>query len=339
MRLTSFTYVILIFVCIGFVFPIQAQDTLHIDRRTTLVSEDNHEQEKDIVDVITDNSVYHALFGNPKPRIESYRPQAALLPAAGYTLQTGFAVVLAGNIQFYSDPSDHSKASGFSTSITYTQKNQLILPFYINIWSKGNRFNFLSDNRYMNYPSQNYGIGPQSKEANGYTIVYSYLKLHEIVSFRIAKNTYLGAGYFYDNFWDINELDAPPPPPDGHSMSLLGKYGKKNHELSSGIVFKPFYDSRPNQINPSKGALASGTFRVNAPFLGSDMPWASAVIEFRKYITFPAAGKNVLAFWNYNWLTMGRAPYLLLPSTGWDDQFISVEAIFKDAIKTAIWRI
>ena len=37
---------------------------------------------------------------------------------------------------------------------------------------------------------------------------------------------------------------------------------------------------------------------------------------------FPAGSRNVLAGWSYNWLTTGgKPPYLMLPSTGWDDFF------------------
>jgi hypothetical protein len=55
--------------------------------------------------------------------------------------------------------------------------------------------------------------------------------------------------------------------------------------------------------------------------MGSDNNWQSLLIELRKYIRFPNNSKNILAFWSYNWLTLGkgRPPYLLLPSTGWDD--------------------
>ncbi|MFX8681218.1 hypothetical protein ABTM69_21425, partial [Acinetobacter baumannii] len=46
------------------------------------------------------------------------------------------------------------------------------------------------------------------------------------------------------------------------------------------------------------------------------------MIDARKYITFPRRSKNTLALWSYNWLTVdGTPPYLLLPSTGWDDQY------------------
>ena len=44
------------------------------------------------------------------------------------------------------------------------------------------------------------------------------------------------------------------------------------------------------------------------------------LIDLRKYI--PLNSHDVLAIWSYSWLTLGgKPPYLLLPSTGWDDTY------------------
>jgi hypothetical protein len=45
-------------------------------------------------------------------------------------------------------------------------------------------------------------------------------------------------------------------------------------------------------------------------------------IDLRKYFSLRSDGRNILALWSFNWLTSGgKTPYLLLPSTGWDDNF------------------
>jgi hypothetical protein len=41
-------------------------------------------------------------------------------------------------------------------------------------------------------------------------------------------------------------------------------------------------------------------------------------IEMRLYPHMPASTRNVLGFWLYSWFTFGHAPYLNLPSSGWD---------------------
>jgi hypothetical protein len=54
--------------------------------------------------------------------------------------------------------------------------------------------------------------------------------------------------------------------------------------------------------------------------LGSDANWQSLLLEFRGYTKFPSESRNIIAFWSYNWFTLGGTPpYLLLPSTAWDE--------------------
>jgi hypothetical protein len=86
------------------------------------------------------------------------------------------------------------------------------------------------------------------------------------------------------------------------------------------LSFITVYDSRKNPINPANGALVSLVWRNNLSWLGSNSNWQSLVTDMRKYVTWPAGSKNVLAFWNYNWIVLhGKPPYLDLPSTGWDN--------------------
>ena len=55
---------------------------------------------------------------------------------------------------------------------------------------------------------------------------------------------------------------------------------------------------------------------------GSGADWQSLLIDVRKYIRLNTHTQNVLAIWSYSWLTLnGIPPYLLLPSTGWDDTY------------------
>ena len=75
-----------------------------------------------------------------------------------------------------------------------------------------------------------------------------------------------------------------------------------------------------NQINPQQGVYYSITYRANLKALGSDSNSNGLQIDARTYLNFPAKSKNVLAFWMFDWMvTGGTPPYLLLPSTGWDD--------------------
>ena len=118
----------------------------------------------------------------------------------------------------------------------------------------------------------------------------------------------------FDYFTNIMEVNPP-----GHETDFE-KYGFKKTEQASGPSFNVLYDSRRNPINPQKGVLINIIYRTKFTFLGSDNNWQSLLAEIRVYHKFPSQSGNILAFWSYNWFTTGgMPPYLLLPSTAWDE--------------------
>jgi len=236
------------------------------------------------------------------------------LPVIGYTLQTGFAGVLSSNFAFYTSASPQNLSSVL-TSITYSQYNQIIFPIQADIWTKGNKYNIVTDWRFLKYPSLTYGLGGNTATDSGYNIDYTYLRLHQAVMKTVAKDLYLGLGYDLDYFWNIKEIDPPPGKETDYE-----RYGFHKTAIASGVSFHFLYDSRRNQINPENGGYASVSYRPNFTFMGSDANWQSLIFDLRKYIRWPGSSHNVLAIWNYDWFTTGGGdpPYLLLPSTGWD---------------------
>ena len=131
------------------------------------------------------------------------------------------------------------------------------------------------------------------------------------------KDFYAGVGFYYDHFWDIKVID---PQTRLNNVFIQKEIGITS--TASGPIFKILFDSRINQIKPENGAFFNVVLRQNLQQVGSDYEWASLLIDARKYINFPKGSKNTLALWSFNWLTpTGDPNYLLLPSTGWDDQY------------------
>ena len=241
----------------------------------------------------------------------------SILPAAGYTLQTGFAALVSGNVGYFSNSSPDAKMSTISSSLTYSQYDQIIFPLYADIWSKSENWNFISDNRYISYPSNIFGLGGSTDPNKGHTINFNQIKIHATVLRKVIRNLYAGVGFFYDNFYNIKVLD-----PQTRRVNVFIQKEIGNTEVESGPAFKLLYDNRVNQLNPDKGSFLNVTLRQNFQELGSTKEWASLLIDARKYINFPSGSKNTLALWSFNWLTIAGNPnYLLLPSTGWDDQY------------------
>ncbi|NIM35604.1 MAG: BamA/TamA family outer membrane protein [Hydrotalea flava] len=188
----------------------------------------------------------------------------------------------------------------------------------LNIWTKNDKYNIVSDNRFIDYPSSIYGLGGRTDPNKGHTIDFVGLKLHESILRSVGKNIYAGVGYYYDQFWNIKAINLGTRRINTIITKELGY-----DEIASGPVLKFLYDNRENQINPTQGLYANFVLRNSFTFLDGDQNFKSVLIDVRKYLPFPHKySKNTLALWSYNWLTLsGTPPYLLLPSTGWDDQY------------------
>ncbi len=248
------------------------------------------------------------------------RVEIGVFPAIGYTLQTGFAAVVSANAVIYKKhhkEGDSSAPSIIATSLSYSQYNQIVAPFQAVLYFNNNKTIWVSDWRYLKYPSYTYGLGMNTSPADQDLLDFQYLKFHQSVLFQVRPHIFLGAGYAMDYFWDIEEEDKKP----GDNTDF-DKYGSQTASFNSGISLNILRDTRDNPINAYRGTYANILLIPRFQFLGSDNNWTSLLAEWRGYYRFPENSNNILALWSYNWLTLsGRPPYLMLPSTGWDKTF------------------
>jgi hypothetical protein len=238
----------------------------------------------------------------------SLKPSFSIAPAIGYTLVSKFALVVAGNVAFRTDPK--ARISAIVANMSFTQRKQFTFPILSDIWTKGNKYNFIGDDRFYRYPQSTYGLGSSSNITHEDPMDYSYTRFYETVLRRITGNLYAGAGYIIDDHWNIT---------DKNKFNDYAAYGKTSNTVATGFTLNALLDSRDNAINPHKGGYASIQYRDNYKFLGSTSSWQSLIVDLRRYINLPEGSDNVLALWSYDWLILGGKPgYLDLPSTQWD---------------------
>ena len=308
-------------ICLGWetMLVAQTQDTLpnNLKLDNSLLFEPSETQKQDAVDVI--DFIKKLTKIQTKSRSEQGKVHLSAFPAVGYSLQTGFAGLVDANVVFKSKkPQDNEKVSFLYSSLAYTEYKQVIFPFRASIWLGHGKYNLQSDWRFVKYPSETFGLGGHTHLTDGYSIDFDYLKFHQTVVTQVSKNLYAGLGYYLDYLWKTDEVGTPSKNPSDFQL-----YGLNKTATASGFVFQLLQDSRKNPINPDNGWYSKMVLRPNLSFLGAGTNWTSVQLEFRKYFRFPGKSRNVLAFWNYNWFMLGKgkAPYLLLPSTGWDDNF------------------
>lgn len=271
--------------------------------------------ERDFIDVFRKIFVKHAAPRKDTSNVKTGKLHASLLPAAQYTLQTGFVFSAVANAAFYTGNDSAANISSVLMSANYTQKSQFFMPIQGNFWTKGNKINILTDWHFEKFPQPTYGLGGYTKNADGYTINYTYIRMYQAFMKTIYPDIYAGLGYNLDYYWNIEEVD----PPAG-VITDFQKYGLTKSAVASGLTFNFLLDNRRNSINPDKGEYVNISLRENFTFLGSDNNWSSLLIDARKFIRFPNAHANsILAFWTYDWFSLsGKPPYLNLANTACD---------------------
>jgi len=255
---------------------------------------------------------------NPDLRLDSTGNKTTKLyfsaaPILEYTLATGFSVGIAGNVAFKTSIKKQTNTSSFLGALKYTQKRQFLFPVQSSVWTPGNKYNFLGDWRYLDYPQDTYGFGGYTELVDKYVVYYKYIRLYETVLRNIGKNMYAGAGYQFDYHWGIEETKVEPG-----RITDFQKYGFSTTSASSGIVLDFLYDSRENSINPEAGNFyANLQLLQNMKLLGASGNWNSVTLDLRHYIKMPF--RSILALWCFGVFTLsGSPPYLDLPGTGSD---------------------
>ncbi len=274
--------------------------------------------EKDLIDLL------ETVANKPLIKRDTAKKKAGRIyfsgsPSIGYSLSSGWAAIVVANAAFYTSDDKDEKLSNVYTDALYTQNQQFVFHIQSNVWSKGNKFNFVNDWRYYKYPQKTYGLGGTSSTDNYANQEFKYLRLYQTLLTSIRPNLYAGLGYAFDYHWDIKGTSPDNADGDAGVISDINAYGISDKSTSSGLLATLLFDNRLNSINPAGGTYANIVYRQNLTALGSDVNYQSLLVDLRQYVPFPRRSENILALWSYNWVTLaGNPPYLDLPSTGWD---------------------
>jgi hypothetical protein len=152
----------------------------------------------------------------------------ALLPAVGYSQQTGALAEVAASVAFRRPGANMSTVLG---ALIYTARAQAIATVAASVWAADNRWNFTSDYRIMHYPQSTYGLGMHTSTTEQVvTMDYDYLRAYQSALRRLAPNLYAGLGVQLDDHWNIVSRNG------ARQVSVISHYrdGVRGHSLSVG---------------------------------------------------------------------------------------------------------
>ena len=230
---------------------------------------------------------------------------------------TGRALITSTTAGMYLGPKKTTNISTAAFAPYWNFGSRFGLPLRTSIWLPENTWTIQGDTRFLVYPQYTWGLGSGDEDRKSF-VNYKYIRFYQTALKRVKPYLYAGLGYNLDYHFNIKSDEPDINLPEFTNYA----YGTDGNSFSSGISLNLLYDTRNNAINPLPGAYFNAVYRINPTFLGSNTDWRSLYLDARKYIYMNPARKNqqnTLAFWSYFWTVYnGKAPYLDLPSIGWD---------------------
>lgn len=239
-----------------------------------------------------------------------------LLPSVGYNPAygafVGASIALGG---WLGDPETTNISAG-SLSGSYAFSGQISFQFKSDFFTSNNGWALKGDWRYLDTSQPTFGLGPVNPTATEYPMDFVLYRFYQAGYKRLGTSpVYAGLGVHFDRYDQIHDRRA-----EAGESTPYTEYSGGNPSRSQSVAVSAnvLVDTRDNGINAYKGYFWNASLRSYLPDLGSDQARQALWSDFRTYAVFPKKSHNVLAVWNYLWLTFGKAPYLDLPAIGWD---------------------
>ncbi len=231
-----------------------------------------------------------------------------------------------------------------SGSLQYTTKNQVLVIFKNNIYTKKERIFFTGDWRFQIFSQSTYGLGTNAPEGgildyqfglSGQSTTsdsleqpmeYNFLRIHQTMAFQIRRNMYLGFGIQLDAYSKINDLKLNLVPGEefftsNYAYSIQNNFNPDKY-VSSSLNVAYVIDKRDNMIRPYKGYFLSVGWRGDLEILGSEKNANMLKLEWRSFHNVsPKNPAHLIGFWLISEHSPdGQFPYMTLPATSYDQR-------------------
>ncbi len=300
---------------------LMAQNSPNTMPQTVLVKDTS--AQRDLIDVAKD--VFNIKPGKLREEREK-KIYFTFLPFSAAPGGTGRALITSTTAGIYLGSRKNTNKSSATFTPYWNFKKRFGLPLRTNIWFPRNAWYIPGDIRFLVYPQYTWGLGSKNDYKERTLVSYKYIRFYQHGLRRIKPYFYAGIGYNLDYHFGISIDDTI------NLQKFTGyDYGTGRNSLSNGFSLNLLYDSRNNDLNLLPGIYVNAMYRINPGFMGNDKDWRSLYIDVRKYIRVNPNRRNqqnLLALWSYFWTALDEgAPYLDLPSTGWDPHNRSARGI------------
>jgi len=235
------------------------------------------------------------------------------LPAIAYAPETGLEFGVVSLYSFYTDKKDIETRNSSITGIAaFTTKKQSNFKLLTDIWSPQNKYQYLNEIRYKNFPFNFYGVGNKTLKADEDKVTQKLFKLSGEVEKLFLRRFYAGISTSFEDY--SFTANNPGGILSSNNPLIFDKDGGK--VLYIGI--DQVSDNRNTNTYTTKGSYLKLSYSY-APdlFGGENFTGGLFKLDFRNFKSFDA--KTVLAIQiMYQSLQGSKVPFYLLPQLGND---------------------
>ncbi|MFA4867174.1 MAG: BamA/TamA family outer membrane protein [Pedobacter sp.] len=235
------------------------------------------------------------------------------VPILRYSQEIGFEFGAGLLYSTYLDRKDLSnRSSNFSGLVSVSTKGQYNVSLKSDIWSKQNKYHYISEVRFKRMPFDFYGIGNETQDANKDRLVQSSVKVVIEAEKKVSPNMYTGLSIGFENYhFNDQEIGGIFT----NDQSILHKTG--GSVFYAGI--SQTYDTRNSNNYTTKGLMAKLSLQYAPDFWGGEN-FTGALIKANVRNFWSLSPKLVLGVNGLFHSIQGKTPpFYLLPQMGNDE--------------------
>ena len=277
---------------------------------------DDEVKQMDVVDVL------RRIRGKPDPPEDPGSAMLVISPVIGARPVAGAFVGVAGNVAFRMGTPETTRISSAVGSFTVSTSRQVSLTAKTTAFGSEERWRLETDYRLQWTSQEMFGLGMPPPLDDAQLTRFDYLRAYQAVYREVVPFLHVGGGLYFDRHADVRpDQDDDPRWADSPYVAYSTANGfPLDTQTSAGFGGEVVWDSRDNFINPDKGMLARGGYKLLIDdFLGGDSTWGRVNLDLRAYRAVRRSPAHKLAMWLYaDVAAHGTAPYFQLPSTAND---------------------
>jgi len=201
-----------------------------------------------------------------------------------------------------------SRPSSVVPKLVYTQEKQVSIGSDFDLYFKDEKYHFLGTAYYSKFPTNFYGIGNDTPEANEEEFTPEGIELEVVLQRRIAPGWHTGFRYGFVDM-DIEEVEDD-------RMLVRRNISGSNGGTVSGLGWLLNWDTRDNVWYPSTGGFHQFSLSRYDAVLGSDFEYNRLYFDSRMYRSL--GRKHVLALQGVLQVLDGDPPFTMMSMLGGD---------------------